>query len=273
MLRSGNDSAVAIAEHIAGSEEKFAEISTARARELGAVQTTFKNPHGLSTPGHVTTAHDLARLARHALLRLPRFSEIVSTRHDTIEWDGRPYDRQLKNTNKLLWMFEGADGVKTGTTSEAGPCLVSSATREGQQLIAVVLHSGNRWTDSMKLLQYGFDNFTLLQYAEKNSAYGSLPLQGGMKECVDAIISENVYITVPKEQAKFVHVEYDIPEQIEAPVYQGQKLGEVVVSNQDKVLKIVDIVAGQDVQDRTFMRTTLTHLLSLYRKLAGWGWF
>lgn len=273
LLRSGNDSAVAIAEHIAGTEQKFAELCNSRAKELGAQQTNFRNPHGLTAPGHLTTAYDLAVLARHALLNLPRFAEVVSTREDTIDWDGRPYDRQLRNTNKMLWMFEGADGVKTGTTKEAGQCLVSSATRNGQQIISVVLHSGSRWTDSVRLLQYGFDNYTLLHYADKNAVLQSLPVINGMQQCIDAIIMEDVTIVIPKVQSELLRIDYDLPASIEAPVYNGQKIGEITISLKDNTIKVVDITAGQEVMERTYTRVFVNQLMSMYRKLAGWGWF
>lgn len=273
LLRSGNDSAVAIAEHIAGSEQKFAELCNSRAKALGTQNTNFRNPHGLSAPGHYTTAYDLAVLAQHALTTLPRFADIVSTREDTIDWEGRPYDKQLRNTNKLLWLFEGADGVKTGTTKQAGQCLVSSATRNDQQLVAVVLHSGSRWNDSMNLLKYGFDNFKLLKFAAKNSLYQSLPVKKGMHQYVDAVIADEVSIVLPKTIADSIRVEYDLLPVVEAPVYRGQKLGEVVLYHNDKAIKVVDIVAGQEVMDRTLVRLTLSRLLAVYRSLASWGWF
>ncbi len=274
LLRSGNDSAVAIAEHIAGTEQQFAELCNIRAKELGAHQTTFHNPHGLSTPGHWTTAYDLAVITRHALLNLPRFAEIVSSREDTIDWYGRPYDRQLRNTNKLLWMFAGADGVKTGTTREAGQCLVSSATRgDDQQIIAVVLHSGNRWADSTTLLQYGFDNFKLFRHAARDTVLQSLPVTHGMQECVDAVVAEDVSFVVPAAQADSLQITYELPEQLDAPVYNGQKIGEIYVTAQGQPVKVVDIIAGEEVQDRTYARLISRQLLALYRKLAGWGWF
>lgn len=272
LLRSGNDSAVAIAEHIAGSEQNFAELCNTRAKALGAQHTNFRNPHGLSAPGHYTTAYDLAVLTRHALRQLPRFAEIVSTREDTIAWEGRPYDRQLRNTNKLLWMYEGADGVKTGTTKQAGACLVSSATRDGQQIIAVVLHSGGRWYDSCKLLQYGFDNFTLLKFADKNEIYQRMPVIKGMQEAVDAIITEEASIVIPKAMADSIKIEYDLLPAVEAPVFPGQKLGEIVIYQNNKVMKIVDIVAGNAVSDRTIVRLMLNQLLSIYRSFNAHGW-
>lgn len=273
LLRSGNDSAVAIAEHIGGTEQQFAELCNARAKELGAQQTTFRNPHGLSTPGHLTAAYDLAILTRHALLTLPRFAEIVSAREDTIDWSGRPYDRQLRNTNKLLWMLAGADGVKTGTTKEAGQCLVSSATREGQQIIAVVLHSGNRWADSARLLEYGFGNFKLLHYADQDAVIQSMPVINGMQECIDAVMAENATIVVPTAEVPALHLDYDLPANIEAPVYRGQKIGELIISSQGRTVKIIDITAGEKVMERTPARVLLHHLLAVYRKMAGWGWF
>jgi len=273
LLRSGNDSAVAIAEHIAGSEQKFAELCNTRAKELGAQNTIFRNPHGLSMPGHYTTAYDLALLARHALTNLPRFADIVSTREDTIEWDGRSYDRQLRNTNKLLWMFEGADGVKTGTTKQAGQCLVSSATRNDQQLVAVVLHSGGRWNDSIQLLQYGFNNFKLLKFADKNSLYQRLTVIKGMQGYIDAVIADEVSVIVPNTIADSIRIEYDLASSIEAPVYHGQKVGEIIIYHQNRIIRVVDIVAGQEVMDRTLVRLIINQLLITYQKLAGWGCF
>ncbi|MCE5286252.1 MAG: D-alanyl-D-alanine carboxypeptidase, partial [Pelosinus sp.] len=146
LLRSGNDAAVAIAEYLAGSTDEFVNIMNQKAHLIGAYNSQFKNPNGLSAAGHYSTAFDLACLARYALLD-PTFAAIVNTKETTIEWldrRGHGTDKALRNTNKLLWMLADADGVKTGTTGEAGPCLVSSATRGNQKLIAVVLHDHAR---------------------------------------------------------------------------------------------------------------------------------
>lgn len=157
MLQSGNDAATALAEHVSGSVEDFAALMTARARSLGAMSTSFVNPHGLPAKGHRSSAYDLAVIAR-AALRDPVFQTLVASKEGAIGSLHPSWTGLLRNTNKLLWMFSGADGVKTGTTREAGQCLVASATRSSRQLISVVLHSGDRYADSARLLEYGFNH-------------------------------------------------------------------------------------------------------------------
>lgn len=273
MLRSGNDAAVAIAEYLAGSVDEFVNVMNAKAARLGASNSHFRNPNGLTAPGHYSTAFDLAWMARYALTN-PIFAEIVNTRETTIEWldrKGQGHDKNLRNTNKLLWMLEDADGVKTGTTGEAGPCLVSSATRGNQRLIAVVLHDHSRWYDSMRLLKYGFDNFDLYEYAESGAVLSSLPVENGVASVVDAVTATSATLVIATENSNQVNVEVDLPEKVKAPVYKGQKIGELVFYIHDKAVKTVDIVAGQEVTERTVTRTVLLQLLRMFRLGANWG--
>ncbi|NLC50812.1 MAG: D-alanyl-D-alanine carboxypeptidase, partial [Firmicutes bacterium] len=159
MLRSGNDAAVAIAEHIAGSIEAFAVMMTKKAREIGALNSSFKNPHGLHDEKHYITAYDLSLIASYAL-RNPKFREIIATRDIAISWPGAEWDRLLHNQNRLLDLYPGGDGVKTGWTTPAGRCFVGSATRDGWQLVATVLNAPDMYNDAIMLLDYGFNNFT-----------------------------------------------------------------------------------------------------------------
>lgn len=158
MLRSGNDAAVAIAEHVGGSEEGFVYMMNEKAEMLGLEKTQFRNPHGLDADGHYTTANDLARLSAYALHN-PTFQEIVRTKVKTVPNPNANWDYKWTNKNKMLQLYEGADGVKTGYTSKALRCLVSSATRHGQQLAVVTLNDGNDWLDHTRLLDYGFSAF------------------------------------------------------------------------------------------------------------------
>ncbi|MEG6584304.1 D-alanyl-D-alanine carboxypeptidase family protein [Dendrosporobacter sp. 1207_IL3150] len=273
MLRSGNDAAVAIAEFLAGSVDEFVAIMNNKAQALGAYDSHFRNPHGLTAVGHHSSAFDLAWLARYALLN-PTFAEIVSTRQTSIDWfdtRGREHDQDLKNTNKLLWMLEEADGVKTGTTNEAGPCLVSSATRENQKLIAVVLHDHSRWFDSMQLLRWGFNNYRLYEHSKQGDVLAALAVERGLKSEIDAVVADEAALVVETANYKDVSVEIDLPETIKAPVYQGQKVGEIIFFIKDKAVKTVDIVAGQDVEERTPARIFLNHLLNWFRQLSSWG--
>lgn len=273
MMRSGNDAAVAIAEHLSGSVEEFVSHMNAKAQALGAVNTQFRNPHGLTAPSHYSTAFDLAWIARYALTN-PIFAEIVNTRETTIDWfdrRGKEKDVSLRNTNKLLWMLEDADGVKTGTTGEAGPCLVSSATRGNQRLIAVVLHDHSRWYDSMELLKFGFDGFDLYEYAEAGQIIGPLPVEKGVAEAVDIRISQAAAVVVKPDDYSQVTIEMDLPETIKAPVYEGQKVGEVIFFVRDKAVKTVDIVATRAVAEKTVTTSFFNQLMWLFRIISGWG--
>ncbi|MCC6179980.1 MAG: D-alanyl-D-alanine carboxypeptidase [Chloroflexi bacterium] len=152
MLPSGNDAAIEIARHIGGSEQQFAELMNAKAREIGLQDSQFKNPHGLDTTGHYSSAYDLAVMARYGM-QYPLFQSLAATRH----WQAEGYN--LWNLNKLLGVYPGADGVKVGFTDNAGPCLVASATRNGHRVFTVVLHSMNATAEDRALLDYAFDGF------------------------------------------------------------------------------------------------------------------
>jgi D-alanyl-D-alanine carboxypeptidase (penicillin-binding protein 5/6) len=273
MLRSGNDAAVAIAEHIAGSTEEFARMMNEKAVAIGARDSNFVNPNGLSAIGHHSSAHDLAVIARYALIN-PVFAGIVRTRETNIDWldrRGKEQEKSIRNTNKLLWMFADADGVKTGTTNEAGPCLVASATRDGQKLISVVLHDHERWSDSMRLLQYGFQNFDLVEYGFAGQTLAALPVPNGLSPAVSVSLAGTAAIVVKAEDAAVTTVEVDLPEILKAPVFQGQKVGEVIFYTHDKAVKIVDIVADREVEERTVSRIIMNQLTQLYRRLSNWG--
>lgn len=273
LLRSGNDAAVAIAEHIAGSTEEFARLMNAKAAAIGAHDSNFINPNGLSAIGHYSSAHDLAVIARYALAN-PVFAGIVRTRETSIDWldrKGREQEKPIRNTNRLLWIFADADGVKTGTTNEAGPCLVASATRQGQKLISVVLHDHERWSDSMRLLQYGFQNFSLMDYGSQGETVATLPVANGLTPAVSVSLATTAAVVVKSEDAAATAVEVDLPETLKAPIFQGQKVGEVIFYTRDKAVRIVDIVADREVEEKTVGRIILNQLTRLYRRLANWG--
>lgn len=165
MLRSGNDAAVAIAEHVGGSVPGFVRLMNEKAAWLGLNHTHFMNPHGLDEEGHYASAHDLAVLSAYAL-KNPVFQEIVKTTKTTAPLPGAAWDRLWINKNKMLRLYPGADGIKTGYTEMAKRCLASSATRNGIQLAAIVLNDGNDWEDSMALLDYGFTHFDWVRLAD-----------------------------------------------------------------------------------------------------------
>lgn len=272
LLRSGNDAAVAIAEHLAGTTDQFAEIMNKKSLAIGAENSHFRNPHGLSSPGHYVTAYDLAWITRYALQN-PIFSQIVCTKETTIEWmdkKGQDKEKSLRNTNKLLWMLEDADGVKTGTTGQAGPCLVSSATRDNQKLICVVLDDRSRWYDSMKLLQYGFSKFDLYEYANTNDVIDTIPVENGVLSEMDAIINSPAATVIPIDKTT-VQVHIDLPPIIKAPIYKGQKIGELSFILDGKTLKTVDIVAAQECPEKTISKLLFDQLLSMFRFMSRFG--
>lgn len=174
MLRSGNDAASAIAEHVGGSEEGFVHLMNEKARMLGLANTQFQNPHGLDAKGHYSSANDLAKLTAYAL-KNPHFKEIVRTPDKTAPNPNDPWDYKWLNKNKMLRFYEGADGVKTGYTKIAKRCLVSSASRGGQQLVVVTLNDGDDWNDHRKLLDFGFANYPLATIIKEGQQ-----VQGGL---------------------------------------------------------------------------------------------
>ncbi|ADQ40771.1 Serine-type D-Ala-D-Ala carboxypeptidase [Caldicellulosiruptor acetigenus I77R1B] len=162
MLSSGNDAAVALAIATAGDVKRFVNLMNKKAKELGLSNTVFSSPHGLEQGEHYTTAHDLAKLAAYAM-RNPIFRQIVKTTEKEVPWTTRPYNRILKNKNKMLRLYPGAEGVKTGFTKKAGRCLVTSACRDDFRVICVVLNAPNMWNDTRKILDYCYSNFKVVK--------------------------------------------------------------------------------------------------------------
>ncbi|QQE72824.1 D-alanyl-D-alanine carboxypeptidase [Brevibacillus composti] len=170
MLRSGNDAAVAVAHHVGGSVPGFVYLMNEKAAMLGMAHTHFTNPHGLDDSNmHYSTAEDMAKLSAYAL-KNPLFRQIVSTKVKNISWEGEAYDRRLQNKNKLLHLYQGADGVKTGYTKLAKRCLASSATRDGRQLATITLNAPDDWNDSMALMDWGFQQFSPVTLVKKGEA-------------------------------------------------------------------------------------------------------
>ena len=167
LLRSGNDACVAIAEHTASTVEEFVALMNLKAQLLGCYDTNFVNTNGLPAKNHYSTAYDLAQIARYGL-KNEIFAQIVATANYTIIWEESNRKRVIKNTNKLLTTYYGATGIKTGTTDEAGYCLVASAKKDNRNLIVVVLKSNNRFRDAEILLDYGFNNFRNINIIQEN---------------------------------------------------------------------------------------------------------
>jgi D-alanyl-D-alanine carboxypeptidase (penicillin-binding protein 5/6) len=187
MLRSGNDAAVAIAEHVGGSLEGFVYLMNQKAREIGMKDSYFMNPHGLDdSDKHYSTARDMAMLTAYAL-KDPVFREIVKTKVKTAPSPGDSWDRKWYNKNKMLSLYEGADGIKTGYTKLAKRTLSSSATRGGVQLAAITLNAPNDWSDHARMLDYGFENYDLIPLVEKKQIFKGIKVGETLTDLVAEI--------------------------------------------------------------------------------------
>lgn len=227
LLRSGNDASVALAESDAGSVEKFVAQMNVKAQQIGAFNTAFENPNGLTKPGHYSSAYDLALIARTAL-RVPLFQEIVKTPETHVTELRHQRTRTIRNTNQLLYGFPGADGVKTGTTDAAGKCLVASATRNGQQLIAVVLHSDNRWGDASRLLNYGFHHWALVDAVPQGRVMAEAAVVGGRAKSVGLVTHRSIWVDIPVSGEGY-QLHLATRKQLRAPVTTRRPAGFVSV--------------------------------------------
>lgn len=226
LMNSGNDACVAIAEHVAGREEIFVHWMNRKASLLGLKNTHFSNTNGLPHKEHLSSAYDLAVLTRHALNN-PVFSRIVASRQHVIS--GPRGQRHLSNTNQMLWSYKGANGVKTGTTSAAGHCLVSSACRDGRRLIAVVLHSDNRYADSIKLLDYGFNNYKNVAAVRSWEAVAEITVWDGVKPVAPVGCARDVVVTVPAKGPDVVEKIIVLNQGVKAPVKPGLVAGSLLI--------------------------------------------
>lgn len=243
MLQSGNDAAIAIAEHISGSVDAFAAEMTSRAREIGAKSTAFQNPNGLDADGHYTTAYDLALITREAL-KNDTFSEIVATKSKQI----RGGTQTVTNHNKLLARYEGCVGVKTGFTKKTGRCLVSTAVRDGRQVICVTLNAPDDWNDHARLLDYAFQNTVRYPLLAKGMTVNTVTVRQGSSDAIELLAENDFYLT-ERADTKFqnVRIQMNIPDVLTAPIMQGEVLGTAEVYYKDTRLASVNLVAGGDV--------------------------
>lgn len=226
MLNSGNDAAVAIAEHTSGTVSEFAKLMNEKAKEIGAFNTNFVTPHGLDSPEHYSTAYDMAIITKYALNN-PTIRKLVSTSHYTMKFkNGKT--KELSNTNPLLSFYEGANGVKTGYTGLAGKCLVASAKRDNMEIIAVLLGdptSKARINDSVKILDYCFNNYKLYDLRELYPLNFSIEIKKGIRSNIKPIYESSLYLPLTDLEKKNITVKKIINSDIIAPVEINQPLG------------------------------------------------
>jgi len=247
MLASGNDAAIAIAEHIGGNVTNFAKMMTEKAKSLGLKNTSFKNPNGLDAEGHYTTAYDLAIITK-AALENEKFKEIVSTKTKNISNGNESYMRSLSNHNKLLSLYDGCIGVKTGYTKKTGRCLVSAAERDGFRVIAVTLNAPDDWNDHKNMLNNAFINYTKKPLIIKDMILKTIPVENGSLKRLELLAGDNFYVTLTGENdLSSIKLSYKTPQKILAPVNKGSVVGSITISYNEKILGKIDLLAGEDI--------------------------
>ena len=246
MLVSGNDAATAIAESVGGSEGGFVLLMNQKANEIGVKNTCFQNPHGLSDPGHYTTAHDLALISAYAL-KNPVFSEIVSQKSKKVESvDGSA--RTLVNHNKLLRLYEGCIGVKTGFTKATGRCLVSAAKRDGLTLVCVTLNDGNDWNDHTMMLDKGFSNYKAQPIVKKGAVLAKAKVSGGKEKNVFLVAENDASIAVKKEENSKLSISVKESIKLEAPIEKGKCYAKADLIENGKKVGEIDLVAKESIE-------------------------
>ncbi|MGI6128817.1 MAG: D-alanyl-D-alanine carboxypeptidase family protein [bacterium] len=250
---SGNDACVALAEHMAGSETKFVELMNSRAKELGMDNTNFVNPHGMPDPDHYTSAYDIALMCFEAV-KYPELLAYTSI-YEYKYRDDPPLI--LWNTNKLLaWYEDVVDGLKTGWTEKAGYCLAATGEKDGFRLLSIVLGCPvprSHFQEAIKLLNYGFANYTSLVVTDKGEAKATLPVLRGTKQEVSLTCARNLAVTIPKGEESTVSWELEFSsDRLEAPVVAGTVLGKIVAKRDGQPVGTSELVAAEDVDRLTF---------------------
>ena len=267
-IASANDAAVAMAEFLAGSEEAFVQKMNERAKEFGMEDTNFVNACGLDTEGHVSSAYDIALMSRELMENFPEIKEYTTTWQDSIVHKTRRGEETfgLTNTNKLIQWYDGATGLKTGSTGNALYCLSGTAERDGMGLIAVVMAAPDykvRFREVMQLLDYGFANYAIEKGREKGYAMGEVPVEKGMTDTVEAVVAEEISVLVPKGKEAQWETKTELLPAVSAPVEAGTKVGELVYLRDGEEVGRVELTAGENVA-----KANVDTMLR--RMLAGW---
>ncbi|MBE6643556.1 MAG: D-alanyl-D-alanine carboxypeptidase [Ruminococcaceae bacterium] len=253
LLQSANDAATAIAIEVGGSVDGFAELMNEKADELGLTDTHFTNPHGLSDEQHYTTSYDLALITKYALQN-PIFRKIVSTYKTTIpSLDGT---RVLVNHNKLLKLYDGTVGVKTGFTKKTGRCLVSAAEKEGTLLVGVTLNAPDDWNDHIRMLDHGFDTIKTYHLAEPSSISFRVPVVGGVASYVDVSNVGGLTYTCQKQNAN-IDEQLILDRFLFAPIEQGDIIGQIIYYNNGEEIGRLDLIAQNSVMQKTVKKKKL----------------
>ena len=247
MLRSGNDSAVALAIHTAGSIKDFCKKMNELPAKVGAKNSNFVNPHGLHHPDHYTTAYDLAIISAYAM-KNPVFKEIVSTKVHKATWEGRDYPRVMHNKNKILSNYQGGNGVKTGYTKKAGRCLVSAAQRDNMQVVCVVLNCGPMFEECSRLMDMAFSMYPMRILISPEKSLGSITVLRSQQNCVEVVADQAFCYPLSDQEYKSFVYDINIRQVVYAPIKKGTKIGDISGYFKDKKLFAVKAVIKEDVK-------------------------
>ena len=254
LLESANDAAAAIAIHVGGSIEDFALMMNERAAQMGLESTSFANPHGLDAEGHYTTAYELGVIAAEAL-KNPDFAKMVSTYRHQIPF-GNESRRYLLNHNKMLKLYDGAIGVKTGFTKKSGRCLVSAAERDGLRLVAVTLNAPSDWSDHRAMLDYGFENYEMREIVSEGEYSFTLSCVGGETPEITVSNADGFKACMRKGDGD-VRVTVNLPRFVYAPISAGAQLGEAVITKDGEVIGRVELLSSADSPIKIYKRKFL----------------
>tara|TARA_B110000003_G_scaffold64943_1_gene65668 strand:+ start:858 stop:2006 length:1149 start_codon:yes stop_codon:yes gene_type:complete len=251
MIQSGNDASVAIAEYVGGTEDGFVDLMNAYAGSIGMNSTYFANSTGLPSEGHLTSASDLAILTSKFITNFPDIYSLFKEKE--FEYGGITGNKF--NRNKLLWRDDTSDGVKTGHTSSAGYCLIGSAKRANMRLITVVAgsdSSNNSFSDTQRLLEYGFRFYATQKYFEINKEYTTSKVWGGKIDTLSLGVQEDISITLPRTSFKDIKVNYKVKNNIQAPITKGQEIGTLEIISNNEIVLTSSLIALEEVEAKGF---------------------
>ena len=259
MLRSGNDSAVAIACEVSGSEAEFVNLMNKKAKEIGAYNTNFVNPHGLHNENHYSSAYDLALITREAF-KSKDFEEIAKAKSYRSSREENSY---FVNKNKTIFEYDGGDGVKIGYTTSSGRCLVSSATKDNMRLIAVSLKAGDWFNDNYKLMDYGFDNYKLYSIYNSHQLITKAKVKDGIKEEVALVADRDFLYPLKDDEKDDIVLSLDLNKDIRTPIEKDKTLGYVSTYLDGKLIRRDNLVAKYRIDKKSFINIILDKMKTI----------
>ena len=267
LLASGNDAAVAIAEHVCASESEFVALMNETAQRLGAHQSSFKNPHGLDEEGHYSSCFDMAIITRYAMT-FPLFRTIVATQKKNIPWQDKQWDRTLHNHNKFLSMYPNVIGVKTGYTDKAGRTLVTAVEKDEIFLILVTIAAPDDWNDHKQLYDLAFLEYSMQDISLSENQNGDIPVIFGKEKYCPYSVNESFKALLKNGEAQDqFSFQVSLPDKIEAPIQKGETIGRMDVFCEGELVDSLSLVADQSIAETTLFERFFNIFQSIWNKI------